>query len=232
MGAESYKLAEIGALVGDPTRASILIELVGGRALTAGELAAAAKITRQTITSHLAKLAGARLIRTERQGRHRYVAIASPEVAHMIESMLYLTGRDERPRAKAPRVQGALKQARFCYDHLAGELGVALCDALRGAKYVELDDHAAQLTAAGMAFCESFGLALSSRSQRPLCRTCLDWSERRPHLAGQFGSALAQRLLERKWIAREPAGRVVSVTLAGARHLRDELGVVLERDRR
>jgi DNA-binding transcriptional ArsR family regulator len=233
MGAESYKLAEIGALVGDPTRASILTELVGGRALTAGELATAAKITPQTITAHLTKLASARLIRTERQGRHRYVAIASPEVAHMIESMLYLTGKDERPepRAKAPRVHGALKRARFCYDHLAGELGVALCDAMRGAEYVALDDRVAQLTAAGLAFCESFGLALPSRSKRPLCRTCLDWSERRPHLAGQFGAALAQRLIERKWIARERTGRVVNITLAGARNLRDELGVVLEPNR-
>ena len=141
MGAESFKLAEIGALVGDPTRASILTELLGGRALTASELATAAQITRQTITAHLAKLAAARLIRTERQGRHRYVAIASPEVAHVIESMLYLTGTDDRPapRAKAPRVHGAMKRARYCYDHLAGELGVALCDALRRSEYVELD---------------------------------------------------------------------------------------------
>jgi DNA-binding transcriptional ArsR family regulator len=227
MAGEAYKLAEIGALVGDPTRASILTELIAGRALTAGELATAARITPQTVSTHLSKLADARLIRVERQGRHRYVTIASPEVAHMLESMLYVTGTD-RPKAKAPRVYGALKQARFCYDHLAGELGVALCDALVRARYVQLHDHAGQLTAAGMKFCEAFELELPARSRRPLCRTCLDWSERRPHLAGQFGAALAQRLIARGWIERAPQGRVVVITAGGRAGMRERFGFQLE----
>ncbi|HET6336460.1 MAG TPA: winged helix-turn-helix domain-containing protein [Polyangiales bacterium] len=230
MGAEAYKLAEIGALVGDPTRASILTELIGGRALTAGELATAAQITPQTVSSHLAKLADARLIRVERQGRHRYVAIASPEVAHMLEAMLYLTGPEHRPatKVKAPRVHGALKRARFCYDHVAGELGVALCDAWVRAEYLHLDDHAAQLTAAGMEFCHRFELSLPARSKRPLCRTCLDWSERRPHLAGQLGQGLAQCLLDRGWIERASQGRVVSITPAGLAGMREQFGIALE----
>jgi DNA-binding transcriptional ArsR family regulator len=229
MGAEAFKLAEIGALVGDPTRASILTELIGGRALTAGELAAAAQITPQTMSAHLGKLADARLIRVERQGRHRYVAIASPEVAHMLETMLYLTGSADRPatKAKAPRVYGALKRARFCYDHVAGELGVALCDAWVRAGYLHLDDHVGQLTAAGMDFCQKLELALPARSKRPLCRTCLDWSERRPHLAGQLGKGLAQRLLDRGWIERAQ-GRVVSITPAGLAGMREQFGIALD----
>jgi DNA-binding transcriptional ArsR family regulator len=225
MGGEAFKLAEIGSLVGDPTRASILTELIGGRALTAGELAAVARITPQTVSAHLGKLMDARLIRVERQGRHRYVTIATPEVAHMLEAMLYITGTDNRPKAKAPRVQGELKRARFCYDHVAGELGVALCDAWVGAGYLELDDRAAQLTAAGIEFCSAFDLALDARSRRPLCRTCLDWSERRPHLAGRLGAVLAQQLLARKWIARAPQGRAVSITAAGRAGLLEQFGI-------
>jgi DNA-binding transcriptional ArsR family regulator len=230
VGASAFKLAEIGALVGDPARASILTELVGGRALTAGELAAAAGITPQTASAHLHKLAEARLIRVERQGRHRYAVIASPEVAHMLETMLYVTGETARPapRAKAPRVHGALKRARFCYDHLAGELGVALCDAMVRARYVDLGERAVQLTAAGVDFCRAFELPLPERSKRPICRTCLDWSERRPHLAGVLGAGLARRLLERDWIARATHGRVVSITPAGVDGLRAELGIALE----
>jgi DNA-binding transcriptional ArsR family regulator len=227
MAGEAFKLAEIGALVGDPTRASILTELISGRALTAGELAAAARITPQTVSAHLAKLVGARLIRVERQGRHRYVTLASAEVAHMLETMLYVTGND-RPRIKPPRVFGALKRARFCYDHIAGELGVALCDAWKRAGFIRVEDHAAQLTAAGLAFCDEFELLLPARSKRPLCRTCLDWSERRPHLAGQIGAAVAQRLIARGWIARATESRVLSISAAGTAGLREKFGIELE----
>jgi DNA-binding transcriptional ArsR family regulator len=230
VSAESFKLAEIGALVGDPTRASILTELVGGRALTAGELARAARITPQTVSTHLAKLRAARLIRVERQGRHRYVTIASPEVAHMLESMLYLTGVEAQTRARAPRVFGALKRARFCYDHVAGELGVALCDAWVREKYVHIDDQVAQLTDAGMEFCRVFELPLPARSRRPMCRTCLDWSERRPHLAGQLGAALAETMLQHRWIERAREGRVLSITAGGRIGLRERFGIELERE--
>jgi DNA-binding transcriptional ArsR family regulator len=227
MAGEAFKLAEIGALVGDPTRASILTALIAGRALTAGELAAAARITPQTVSAHLAKLVDARLVRVERQGRHRYATLASPEVARMLESMMYLTGNDG-PRAKPPRVFGALKRARLCYDHVAGELGVALCDAWTRSGFVHLEDHAAQLTAAGLEFCEAFELSLPARSKRPLCRTCLDWSERRPHLAGQLGAALAARLIARGWIARAAEGRVVTISAAGLTGLREKFGIQLE----
>jgi len=227
MGSDAYKLAEIGALVGDPTRANILTELAAGRALTASELAAAARITPQTVSAHLKKLAQAHVIRVARQGRQRYVTLASGEVAHMLEAMLCLTGTQAVARAQPPRVRSALKHARFCYDHLAGELGVALCDAWLARGFIALEAEAAQLTTAGLAFCDGFALVLEPRSRRPLCRTCLDWSERRPHLAGRLGAGLAQALLARGWIERAAQGRIVSLTGAGESGLRETFGLEL-----
>lgn len=227
MGNEHYRVAEIGALIGDPARASMLTELMSGRALTAGELAIVAHITPQTASTHLRKLSDARLIRTERQGRHRYVAIASPEVAHMLETMYAISASDRKPLAKPPRVFGTLKRARTCYDHLAGELGVALCDMLTKRKFVVLHEEVAQLTKRGLAFATDFGLDIEQQpgSRRPVCKTCLDWSERRYHLAGRFGAALATRMFEKRWLQRETGGRALIITKAGIRGLREELRI-------
>lgn len=217
---ESFRVAEIGALVGDPARASILTELMAGRALTAGELAAVARITPQTASAHLRKLAEAKLVRSEKQGRHHYVRLASPQVARMLESMFSVAAAECVSHARPPRVKGALKRARTCYDHLAGELGVALCDVLVAREQVIVHDEAAELTPSGLAFCEDFGLELEN-ARRPLCRTCIDWSERRPHLAGRFGAALANRLFERKWLQRVAEGRALEVTRAGVNGLQE-----------
>lgn len=229
MGNQSYRVAEIGALVGDPARASILTELMSGRALTAGELAIVANITPQTISSHLHKLEQARLIRTERQGRHRYVAIASREVAHMLETMYSISAVHHSSQVKPPRVFGALKRARTCYDHLAGELGVALCDALTKRKLIVLHDEAAELTKRGLSFAAELGLDIHIEpppgSRRPLCRTCLDWSERRYHLSGRFGAALAEALFEKRWLERISAGRALTITTRGLRGLQDSFGI-------
>lgn len=226
MGNEHYRIAEVGALIGDPARASMLTELMSGRALTAGELAVVARITPQTASTHLRKLADARLIRTERQGRHRYVAIASPEVARMLESMYAISAPQRQPLVK-PRVFGTLKRARTCYDHLAGELGVALCDTFTKRKLVVLHDEAAELTKRGLAFAKHFGLDIQPLrgSRRPICKTCLDWSERRYHLAGRFGAALATRMLEKRWLEREAEGRALIITKAGVRGLHEHLGI-------
>lgn len=226
MGSEHYRVAELGALIGDPARASILTELMSGRALTAGELAIVANITPQTASTHLRKLADARLIRSERQGRHRYVALASPEVAHMLETM-YSISAAVQPSAKPPRVFGALKRARTCYDHLAGELGVALCDVLVKRKLVQLHEEGAQLTKRGLAFAAELALDIDARSgsRRPLCKTCLDWSERRYHLAGRFGAALADNMFEKRWLERVSEGRALKITAAGVRGLHDSFGI-------
>jgi DNA-binding transcriptional ArsR family regulator len=220
MAHEAYRVAEIGALLGVPARVTILTELMAGRALTAGELAAAARVTPQTISAHLRKLSDARLITSQRQGRHHYVAIASLDVAQMLEAVYCVAVPPQLTAAKrtGTRVSGPLRRARTCYDHLAGELGVALCDALVVHGYVALEAEAAQLTEPGMGFAREFGLPLEAAhgSGRPLCRTCLDWSERRPHLAGRFGAALAQRLFEKRWVERIAAGRALQITEAGA----------------
>jgi len=227
MGNEYYRVAELGALVGDPARASMLTELMSGRALSAGELAIVAHITPQTASTHLRKLQEARLIRSERQGRHRYVAIASAEVAHMLETMYSITAARQKPLVKPPRVFGALKRARTCYDHLAGELGVALCDKLMQRKLIVLHEEAAELTKRAQAFAADFGLDIvpSTGSRRPLCKTCLDWSERRHHLAGRFGAALASKLLETGWLERAREGRALTVTPKGIRGLSDSFGI-------
>lgn len=224
---ESYRVAEIGALVGDPARASILTELMAGRALTAGELAAVARITPQTASVHLRKLAEAKLVRSEKQGRHHYVRLASAEVARMLESMFSVVAAECSSHAKPPRVKGALKRARTCYDHLAGELGVALCDVLVARAHVIVHAEAAELTPSGLEFSARFGLKLDevAKTRRPLCRTCIDWSERRPHLAGRFGAALASRFFEREWVERVSEGRALQVTRAGAEAMRDVFAI-------
>lgn len=145
----------------------------------------------------------------------------------MLETMYAITATELTPLAKPPRVFGALKRARTCYDHLAGELGVALCDMLVKRKLVLLHEEGAQLTKRGMAFAADLALDIDGRAgtRRPLCKTCLDWSERRHHLAGRFGAALAKSLFERRWLERVAEGRALKVTTAGARGLREKLGI-------
>jgi hypothetical protein len=171
----------------------------------------------------------ARLVHTERQGRHRYVTIASLEVARMLESMLFVASAHCAPQAKLPRVNAALKRARTCYDHVAGELGVALCDALVARGCVRLHEGTAELTASGEAFSDSFGLQLTQArgSRRPLCRACLDWSERRTHLAGRFGAALAQKLFDLHWLERAATGRALLLTASGEQGLLGRFGLAL-----
>jgi DNA-binding transcriptional ArsR family regulator len=179
-------IAEIAALIGDPARANMLLALMAGRALTAGELAYAARVAPQTASAHLGKLVGARLLALEKQGRHRYFRLASPEVAELLEGLMAVAV-DGAPRYRPPsRSDEALRQARTCYDHLAGRLGVALADALLSRGHIVLDDDGGQVTADGTRFLGEFGLNLISTAsqRRRFCRPCLDWSERRRHLGG------------------------------------------------
>jgi DNA-binding transcriptional ArsR family regulator len=227
------RFAEVAALAGDPARASMLHALMDGRALTASELARAAGIAPQTASGHLAKMTAAGLIVAQAQGRHRYHRLASPVVARMMESIMQVAAdlKPARPIVVGPR-EAALRAARTCYDHLAGRLGVALADALVGRGYVELDTDAGLLTEAGSAFLHRVGIDLDAlaglpgrRARRVLCRPCLDWSERRPHLAGALGAAICTHSLERGWVRRIDATRAVAITPKGQRALQDELGV-------
>jgi DNA-binding transcriptional ArsR family regulator len=222
---ESTRIATIAALLGDPARANILSALMDGRALTAKELAFAAHVTAQTASGHLAKLADGGLLTADRQGRHRYFRLASPLVGQMLEGVMAVAG----PGPVHPttwRGGEALRAARTCYDHLAGRLGVALADALSERDHVALGADGGEVTEAGRRFLAEFG-AEPGPGRRVFCRPCLDWSERRPHLAGRVGAALANRCFELGWIKRQSDTRAVAITAAGHSGFRDSFGFAL-----
>ena len=222
--------AEVAALAGDPARAGMLHALMDGRALTASELARVAGVTPQTASGHLARLATAGLLSIEKQGRHRYHRIASPAVAQMMESIMQVaSGLDPTrpPLTVGPR-DAALRTARTCYDHLAGRLGVALADALVVGNYIELASDGGLVTDAGIEFFGCIGIDVDAiatrngrRSGRILCRPCLDWSERRPHIAGAIGAALCAHGFGKGWIRRVNGTRAVTITPKGERIFRE-----------
>jgi DNA-binding transcriptional ArsR family regulator len=217
--ASGNTIAAVASLIGDVARANILSALMNGRALTAGELAAHAGVGASTTSGHLSKLADAELIALEKQGRHRYYRLASPEIAHVLEALMAVAAAGpKRHRPVGPKDE-ALRTARTCYDHMAGRLGIALADSLCEHGHIILTDGSGVVTDKGRRFLTDFGIDLEAapRSNRPFCRTCLDWSERRPHLAGQLGANLLDRSLGLGWVARVPNSRALKVTVAGIR---------------
>jgi DNA-binding transcriptional ArsR family regulator len=227
----AVSIAEVGALVGDPARASMLSALLGGQALTAGELAWHAGVTAPTASGHLAKLSDAGLLRLERQGRHRYYRLASPLVAQMLEGLAAVASTHSPPRHRPPsRIDDALRTARTCYDHLAGRLGVTLADALSEKNLIALTEDGGVVTRRGEKFFAELGVDVkqASRMRRCFCRPCLDWSERRPHLAGAVGAALARRCFELGWIVRMKDTRAVAITRRGADGFHRLFGVQLD----
>jgi DNA-binding transcriptional ArsR family regulator len=222
---DSSRIAATAALLGDPARANILAALLDGRALTAKELAYAAHVTPQTASGHLGKLSEGGLLAAEKQGRHRYYRLASPLVGQMLEGVMAVAGPD-RSRSSTWRGGEALRTARTCYDHLAGRLGVALADALTERGHVALGPDGGEVTEAGRQFLDGFG-ASPAAGRRVFCRTCLDWSERRPHLAGRLGAALASRCFELGWVLHQRDTRALAITAAGRDGFRDMFGIVL-----
>lgn len=211
------RIASIAALIGDPARANMLMALMDGRALTASELAQAGGITIQTASGHLSRLVEAGLLGVRKQGRHRYFALSDGDVAGALEALMGLAQRTGAVPVRTGPRHAALREARVCYDHLAGERGVALLEGLRNRGFVTADDDVV-LTPEGRTYFEALGVALDSleRGRRPLCRPCLDWSERRTHLGGALGAALLDLMQERGWLRREE-GRVLRFTPAGTR---------------
>ena len=213
------QIAEVAALVGDPARASMLCALLGGRALTATELAFAAGVSPQTTSGHLGKLHAARLVVQMKQGRHRYYRLAGPQVGQMLEGIMNVA-LDGPPRFQPKsRIDEQMRQARTCYDHIAGVLGVALADHLTARDLVVLGAEAGEVTPAGLDFLAKLGVDLTAAraKRRVFCRPCLDWTERRPHIGGAVGAALAQRCLDLGWIARVRDHRALTITPAGRR---------------
>ncbi|HEY1612316.1 MAG TPA: winged helix-turn-helix domain-containing protein [Rhizomicrobium sp.] len=207
-------IAATAALIGDPARANMLTALLDGGALTASELALEAGVTKQTASSHLSKLTEGGLLRTESQGRHRYYALADGEVAGLLESLMGVAARRGPSRVRTGPKEPALRRARICYDHLAGELGVALYDGLMVQRLLAECDGAISLTARGQKYLAEFGVEIAT-GPRPLCRACLDWSARRHHLAGAAGAALLDRIFALRWARRVRDSRIVEFTTAG-----------------
>jgi DNA-binding transcriptional ArsR family regulator len=221
-------LASVAALIGDPTRAAILVELMGGRALTATELATRAGVASSTASDHLARLVRGGLLGCVAQGRHRYYRLASAEVAGVIEALGVLAPPSPGRQPVEPDLAAGLLLARTCYDHLAGRLGVAIIDALVARRALQADGDSYRLTPSGETWLTAFGVdvAAARRRRRAFARACVDWTERRPHLAGALGQALLARLLGVGWLERLDGERVLHVTPLGEAGLRSELGLL------
>jgi DNA-binding transcriptional ArsR family regulator len=205
---EGPDISQIGALVGDPARANILVALMDGRALTATELAEIAGVTAQTASTHLSKLEAGGLIRPQKQG---------PKVGQLIESLsIFAADRGHLRHRPGPK-DAAMRKARVCYDHLAGDLGVLMFDSLAARRHLSVDGNEIGLTGHGERFVDGLGIDLAAlrKSRRPLCRCCLDWSERRNHLAGSLGAALFDMIIDRGWGRRDGKSRVVDFTRNG-----------------
>lgn len=216
---EGPDIARIAALIGDPARANMLAALSDGRALTAGELASEAGVTKQTASSHLSRLSTGGLINVEAQGRHRYYRLSGDEVAHAIEALMGVANTRGRARTRTGPNDPALRLARVCYNHLAGERGVQMFDRLGKRRWLSLEEDGIGLTPSGSRAFADFGIDISAltASRRTLCRACVDWSERRHHLAGSLGQALLQRIGDLGWARRLKESRVVHFTPAGER---------------
>ncbi|MEU6552446.1 winged helix-turn-helix domain-containing protein [Streptomyces sp. NPDC046915] len=220
-------LAALAGLIADETRAACLLALLDGRAWTAGELARHAGVAASTLSEHLGKLVAGGLLTEERQGRHRYVRLAGPRVAQLVEDLAaqVTPAAARRPHTLRESSAGsAMARGRTCYDHLAGRLGIAVTDALTARGLLQQETGFA-LTDAGLEWFGSVGIGLERGGRRPLARACLDWTERRPHLAGVAGAALCRHALDTGWCVRIGTERAVKVTPSGERALSELLGM-------
>lgn len=222
---EGPDISRIAALIGDPARSNMLLALMDGRALTATELAASASVTRQTASTHLSRLQDGGLVSREIQGRHHYFRLASDDVGHALETLIGLSGPRLGQRARTGPKDDALRKARICYDHLAGELGVLMMDRLTGQGCFTHARDGLMLSAAGWARLGPLGVTPETLPQgrRPECKTCLDWSVRRHHLAGKAGKAILDRVMDLGWARRLPDSRVIAFSRPGEKSFHDWL---------
>lgn len=214
---EGPDIALIGSLIGDPARANMLSALMSGKALTATELAAEGNITAQTASAHLAKLEGGGLVNKSKQGRHRYFQIADQDVADLLENMIVLAALKGHTRVRTGPKDPALRRARVCYNHLAGEFGVQMFDSLKHRDFIIEQQDDLLLTDKGHEFVSDLGINVEAlrSNRRPMCKSCLDWSARRSHLAGALGTALLDHFYLKGWAKRQQGTRIVSFSKTG-----------------
>lgn len=227
---DADSVARFSALLGDPTRATMCLALIDGRAWTVVELAAHADVARSTASEHATTLVEAGLLAEERQGRHRYLRLADPDIARLIEDLGGAVGHPAPSPLSLRGVRAAreLAAARTCYDHLAGTLGVSLYDGLVANDLIDPGAGLALTPAGRDWFIDLAGeIAVRPRGSRPLVRTCLDWTERRHHLGGALGAALHRQMVDRGWVVPSPRHRAVTLTDAGADALHHLLGLDL-----
>lgn len=215
---EGPDISYIAALIGDPARANMLTALMSGKALTVTELAEEAGVTVQTASSHLTKLNDGGLLRPRKQGRHKYFSLANDDVAHVLEGLMGLAAGAGHLRRRPGPKQEELRKARVCYNHLAGDMGTQMFDSLMARGHLVLEGDALMLTPSGEGFVTALQIDLADlrRNKAPLCRECLDWSERRSHLAGSLGRALLARFEALSWARRDQSSRAVKFSAQGA----------------
>ena len=212
-------IAKVGALLGDNARAKMLSCLMHGKALTASELASEAGITAQTATTHLAKLHDGGLLTLRKQGRHKYFSLAGEEIATLLETLMGLSAGNQSLKTVTGPNDAAMRNARVCYNHLAGSKGIQLYDSLLANQHLMLKNGNLVLSKEGTIFMQDFGINIEKlqTSRSPMCRECLDWSERRSHLAGSLGRALLTHFENLKWITRVPDSRIIRFSAKGQR---------------
>lgn len=210
-------IALIAALIGDPARANMLTALMGGMALTATELAAESGVTKQTASSHLSKLESGGLLRIRKQGRHRYYQLSGDDIAALLESLMGVAVRTGHVRHRPGPKDPALRQARVCYDHLAGDMGIRMYESLLANGLLFEHEGEPVLTPVGRHFMEKLGLPVEEmeNGRRPVCKACLDWSERKTHLAGALGASLLDHFIKRHWVKRPASSREIHFTRQG-----------------
>jgi DNA-binding transcriptional ArsR family regulator len=224
---EGPDIACVAALIGDPARANMLVALMSGKALTARELAAEAGIMAPTASSHLARLHEGGLLQARKQGRHKYFSLASTEVAGVLEALMGLAAGAGHLRSRTGPKDKALRQARICYNHLAGDMGVQMFDSLLAQNHLDLADGQLRLTETGWDFAAGLGIDADelAAGRSELCRECLDWSERRSHLAGSLGRAMLTRFVELDWARVDRSTRIVRFTPSGLRQFHSTFGM-------
>jgi DNA-binding transcriptional ArsR family regulator len=225
-----YPIAETASLFADPTRSAMLVALLDGCSLPASELALMAKVSAQAASMHLGKLLAGRLVTMTRFGRHRYYKLAGPDVATAIEAMGTLCNALRPIQAPADGSTAPIRIARTCYDHLAGKVAVQVCESLQERKLLASADDTFRLTARGERWLQDLGIDLNSlraNRKRPLVRKCLDWTERKFHVAGMAGAALLDLFRRREWIKREAGSRIVTITGNGKTALKTHFGIVV-----